>query len=302
MEEIAALIEKIDVNETPATNELKVITLKYSLAAEVAPVIQSAISGQTMQRTQQGQGGQGGQGGQQNFLNQFGLGQQGGQGGNQQQQQQQQARSTMLRFFSYDADGKRVQSFQSGILTDVRINYDSGSNSVVISAPTESMALIEALVRELDQPPSEKASIKVFTVKNGDASSMVATLQALFGQQVNAANQRGGIGGGFNLGGLNAGVDTGSESPLVGLSFSVDQRTNSIIVKGAEGDLGVIEAILYRLDGGDVSQRQNTTYRLKNAPAADVANSINQLLSSQRQLQQSPHRRKSVRSSNSIAK
>jgi general secretion pathway protein D len=72
----------------------------------------------------------------------------------------------------------------------------------------------------------------------------------------------------------------------VPLRFSVDPRTNSIVASGAPGDLNVVEAILVRLDEGDIRQRKTTVYRLKNAPAIDVANAINQFLTSERQVQQ----------------
>jgi type II secretion system protein D len=62
-------------------------------------------------------------------------------------------------------------------------------------------------------------------------------------------------------------------------------RTNSIIASGSQGDLGIVEAILLRLDESDARQRKTTIYRLKNSFAPDVANAINTLLQSERQLQ-----------------
>ena len=63
-------------------------------------------------------------------------------------------------------------------------------------------------------------------------------------------------------------------------------RTNSIIASGSTGDLQVVEAILLRLDDSDVRRRKSIVYRLKNAPAADVANAINEFLRSERAVQQ----------------
>ena len=74
------------------------------------------------------------------------------------------------------------------------------------------------------------------------------------------------------------------ESALVPLRFSVDQRTNSIIVSGNPGDLEVVRNVLFRLDASDLIQRITTVYRLHNAPAADVATAINNLLTRQRNL------------------
>jgi type II secretion system protein D len=72
----------------------------------------------------------------------------------------------------------------------------------------------------------------------------------------------------------------------VPVRFSVDVRTNSIIATGSQDDLAIIEALLLRLDEEDVEQRVNTVYRLKNAPAGDVAAAINEFLRSERVVQQ----------------
>lgn len=66
----------------------------------------------------------------------------------------------------------------------------------------------------------------------------------------------------------------------------METRTNSIIATGSEGDLRIIEALLLRLDEKDATERRNQVYRLKNAPALDVAAAINEFLRSERQVQQ----------------
>jgi len=282
LDEIDALLKEIDKSSSSAVNELRVFNLKYSLAEELAPVLQSSVTG-TAQQTRQ-QGGQGQQGANQFQQQLQQLNQQGGQNQNAQQRA---ARSIMLQFLTVDSQGKKL--LKSGLLTDVRITADGRANSIIVSAPAESMELIGALIRELDQMPTAEAQIKVFTIQNGDASNLVTMLQNLFGLAVTGGgtNQRGGAGAGaFNFAGAAGAGDTSGDNPLVGLRFSVDQRTNSIIVSGSSGDLNVVEAILLRLDESDIRQRKSTVYRLKNAPAIDVANSITQLLNSERQLQQ----------------
>ncbi|MDX1965177.1 MAG: secretin N-terminal domain-containing protein [Pirellulales bacterium] len=278
LEEIEALIKRIDVQSSSAINEVRVFNLKYSLAEELAPVLQTAINGQqTQNRTQQNQGGNQNQGGG-NPFQQFQQ-QPGGQNQQGNQQQQRAIRSTMLQFFTIDDEGKK--QLKSGILTDVRIVADGRNNSLLVTAPAESMELIQALIKELDQVPTAEAQIKVFQIENGDATALVTMLQNLFGIQA-TNTQRGGAA--FNFA-QNTG-DTSGDNPLVNLRFSVDQRTNSIIATGSSGDLNVVEAILLRLDESDIRQRKSTVYRLKNAPAQDVANAITQLLNSERQLTQ----------------
>ncbi len=74
------------------------------------------------------------------------------------------------------------------------------------------------------------------------------------------------------------------ESSLIPLNFGVDARTNSILASGSAADLAVVEAILLRLDEGDLRQRKLIVYRLNNAPAQYVADALTTILNEQYQL------------------
>ncbi|MEK6233074.1 MAG: hypothetical protein N2C14_00020, partial [Planctomycetales bacterium] len=187
-----------------------------------------------------------------------------------------QRKSAVLRFITLDRKGQ--QRLQSGILTDVRITADPRANAIIVSAPSESLELIDALIRELDRIPAAQAQMKVFTIVNGDASQLTDMLEELFSGQINQGGQGG-------AGGQQTGFVDG-ETSLIPLRFSVDPRTNSIIASGSTTDLLVVEAILLRLDKDDVRQRETTVYRLKNSPASDVAAAVNEFLNTERQVQQ----------------
>jgi type II secretion system protein D len=302
--EVEALVKRIDVATSAAENELRIFPLQNSLADDLAPILQSAISGQpssTRSRSTATQGGGGAGPGGGGAGGQFGSGGGqlgggaggGGSGGGGAQataaaQQTSQSgsrdRTAMLRFVTVDADGGR--GLKSGILTDVHITADPRANSLIISAPSESMDLLAALVKQLDQIPSTESQIKVFTVVNGDALTLVQMLETLFGRRTTAA-QGAGQGGGIAaaIGGIIANSVSG-DSGLVALRLSVDQRTNSIVASGSASDLNIVEAILFRLDDSDIRQRKSIVYRLKNAPALDVATSLNEFLRTERQVQQ----------------
>lgn len=258
MLEIAALIERLDTPTSAAVNELRVVRLENSLAEELAPILQAAVSGQSLiGRTATAPG-----------VPPAAAQQPGG------QQRAQDQKSMMLRFVTVDTKGQR--KLESGILTDVRITADTRANALLVSAPAESMELIEALIHQLDKLPAAEAQIKVFTIVNGDATSLAEMLQALFaraqtGPTVQLGAQLGSVSG---------------ENQIVTLRFAVDVRTNSIIASGTPSDLQVVEAILLRLDDSDVRHRRSVVYRLKNAPATDVATAINQFLQTERQVQQ----------------
>lgn len=253
--EVAALIAKLDAATNEAYNEVRVFKLKNSLASDLAPVLQDAITGQMYgQQARQGTGTRvraGGSG----------------------QREDYERKSVRLRLVTVDQRGHRV--LNSGILTDAQVTADTRTNSVVVTASADSMPLIQALVNELDQLPSVEAQIKVFTLANGDAQNMMSMLDSVFGTQTTTTTDQPAV--------RNGTVD--GESTLVGLRFAVDQRTNSIVASGSAGQLTVVEAILMRLDDSDVRDRKSMVYRLKNAPAQDVANAINQYLSSERQVE-----------------
>ncbi len=146
---------------------------------------------------------------------------------------------------------------------------DARTNSVVVSAGPRDLAEIASLIQRIDRPGAT-AELKVFTVTNGDAAALVETLRALFGTPEDAEAAGGG--------GLGAGGP-------VRMQFSVDERTNSIIAAGTREDLAVVEAILYRLDQGDLRMRRTTVHRLNNAFAENVAAALNNWLQTERQVE-----------------
>ena len=253
--ELKRLLEQIDVTDNAAESEIRVFKLKNALADELAPVLEATLRGQeaTASTATQGVGGTGGA-------------QQQGTDGTLS------GRSAILKMIQIDAKGKKI--LKSGILTEVRVAADVRANSLVVTAPAESMELIEALVEKLDTLPTSESSIKVFSIVNGDAFVLVEMLNELFGDS-QQGNQQG-----------PAVQSASGESSLVPLRFSTDLRTNSIIATGSLADLAVVEAILLRLDEEDKTGRRNRVYRLQNAPAQDVASAISQFLQSQRDLQQ----------------
>jgi type II secretion system protein D len=180
--------------------------------------------------------------------------------------------ASLLRMVTIDAEGQ--QQLQSGVLAGVTINADTQANSLIVSGPPESMQLIAAIIAELDQPPDAVAELKVFTIQNGDAVSLADMLRELFGTGEQSTDQGGG-------GATNQGPAQG----LFNLRFSVDERTNSIIVAGSADELVTVEAVLLRLDSSDSRQRINRVYKLKNADAEQVAIALQEWLQQKRDVE-----------------
>jgi len=266
LDEITALIRKLDRDDPAAINQLRIFPLKNAVATEMSAVMNAAIQSVIAPPTAGTGGG-----------NQFG---QQGLNPGQVDEQFRTVKSAVLQLFNPDGKGDKIRS---GILADIRITPDARVNSLIVSASEQSMGLIAELIRQLDQPTTTVSEIKVFTLANADAELMVQQLNALFNNQQQGqgqGNQRG-----ANLGiALEGAAD--SSSSLVPLKFSVDKRTNSVIAVGARDALGVVEAILLRLDESDLRARQNVVIRLQNSQATLIAQSIAQFYQSQREIAQ----------------
>lgn len=227
--EIKSLLDRIDTAGAQAVDEVRVFPLRNSLAGDLADVIREAIS----------------------------------QGGDDDDEG---GRASGLRFITIDAETQR--RLESGVLTNVRIAADERANALIVTAAADSMDLLEALIRQLDQSPDAEAQLKVFTIANGDAVALQEMLSSLF-RTDEEDDENGGIGAGANS--------------LVKLQLSVDQRTNSIVAAGSTEDLAVVEAILLRLDGSDTRGRESRIYRLNNAYAVAVAESLNTAIEAERE-------------------
>ncbi|MBL8890884.1 MAG: hypothetical protein JNL67_12965 [Planctomycetaceae bacterium] len=180
------------------------------------------------------------------------------------------SRSAILELLTIDESGAEV--IRSGALDNVSVTPQPRTNSVLVTAPPESLPLLLSLLEQLDQPGSS-AQMKIFRIQNSDAASIVQVLRSLLPSETTTTQP-------FRL------PNSGVASSVVPLRFSIDTRTNSLLAIGNEADLNVVEALVLRLDEKGALDRQTVVYHLKNAPARDISAAINQFLVNQRQLNQ----------------
>lgn len=229
MAEIRVLINEIDQQASDSVNEIRVFKLKNTVAADLDDVLQQAFTPSD------------------DANNAANL-------------------SRLLKMVTIDSEGR--QKLQSGVLTGSKVTAAPSANALIVTALPESMPLLANLIEQLDQSPDAGVELKIFSLKNGDAVALAATLDQLF------ATGQGGDGG-----------DGDQSTSLSALRVQVDERTNSIIVAGTPDDLLVVEAIVLRLDGTDARDRQNHVYRLNNKSAEDVALALNDWLRAERDVQ-----------------
>ncbi|MCL2005715.1 MAG: hypothetical protein FWG73_06075 [Planctomycetaceae bacterium] len=178
-------------------------------------------------------------------------------------------RGTMLSLNNVDAEGNLMRS---SVAYNVSVVADARNNALIVTAPPETMPLIAALIEQLDRLPSAESRIRVFTLFNGDAFALTTLLNNVFAS--GAATQVMAARPGFEEG----------DSPLVGIRFQTDVRTNSIVAIGSEGDLAIAEALLIRLDSENLNNRRVFTMKLVNTPAEEIAPILNTHIANERQI------------------
>ncbi|MEM1228319.1 MAG: secretin N-terminal domain-containing protein [Planctomycetota bacterium] len=162
--EVTRLIEELDVQDIPATSEIRVFTLSNARAEDLVVVLQDSLTSEPDDTAGDTT-----------------------------------AASSSLSIVSLGDNANSV--LDSGVLTGTVITADAGANSVVVRAPSAGMPLIAELIRQLDQAPGIDSLVKVFTIENGDAAQLTTALQTLFGDDASTDGTSVGAG---NLTGLPA--------------------------------------------------------------------------------------------------
>jgi type II secretion system protein D len=155
--------------------------------------------------------------------------------------------------------------------SEIIVIDDVRTNSLVVTAPPESMPLVESLVAAIDIPPDE-AKVRVFPLRNSDASELVDTLTTLFEE-----SQQGGAGTTTGGGEREERVLTFGEGGAGGrqrLTFTADLRTNSIIAAGTPGYLDLVEELILELDSRPIEPRKTMVYAPRNSEAIAIQEAI----------------------------
>jgi type II secretion system protein D len=189
-------------------------------------------------------------------------------GGSRSSGSRQEAAETVMLVYQKEHPEFGLETLKA-IRKDIVVISDLRTNSLVITAPPESMPLMESLVAAIDVPP-DAAKIRVFPLRNADAEDTVEMLKELFEE----AQQRGGGGGEGEQERelvLEGGLAEGGRQELV---FTTDVRTNSVIAAGTTGYLDLVEQLIIDLDAVELEERTTFVYAPRNIPAAELVSSL----------------------------
>jgi type II secretion system protein D len=279
LDQIKKLISQLDDTESNTVNEIRIFPLKFAQASSLSDLINQSIVRRSLTGTAATGQGQG----------QGQLGQRpGGGGGNTGAGATQ--KSTKLQFKATDAAGRLIES---AILEDVTVTADVRTNSLVVTAPSKTLELVEAIINQLDRGPGPGQTVQVFTLQNSNAEELINTVQRIFsntsttgvGTGTTAGQRPAGAQAPTTTGGLGT---TGTGTSLLGATtslpvrFTPDYRTNSIIASGSKEDLDQVERIVIELDQPESKKRETIVYRLQNLTAFEAVTAMNDYLQRER--------------------
>ncbi|MEX2217316.1 MAG: secretin N-terminal domain-containing protein [Phycisphaerales bacterium] len=164
------------------------------------------------------------------------------------------------------------------IREQVTLTPDLRTNSVMVKAPSQVMAVIQAIIEDLDTTTAGARRIEQFTLKNADVRAMADLLRDIF-----TLRQQGNK---YVLVPTMAPTEImGPDGPMPGgtaptltpvpderqeLSIAIDARTNTLIVSGTDEYLIRVKQVVQDLDAIEALERRQEVYAVKNAKAKDI--------------------------------
>ncbi|HVE42402.1 MAG TPA: secretin N-terminal domain-containing protein [Planctomycetota bacterium] len=164
------------------------------------------------------------------------------------------------------------------------------SNSVILTGRSEGINRAARILKVIDVSTSAELKIKVFSLRNADATETAKTLNDVFkketmkgetGQQNPMSNIwrmfGGGGGGGRGERGEGGGGPSGRALAHEMVRITAEVRTNSVIVSATDDNMKIIEDLILRLDDKSASAVKLKLYALRFADATAVAKLVNDL-------------------------
>jgi general secretion pathway protein D len=203
-----------------------------------------------------------------------------------------------------------AQDLASLIPESATVTANEDSNSLVVTDTQINVRHIVEVISQLDGSISSDAAMRIFPLKNADATETANLLNSLYSSTTNNNNRAGGnnaaagatggpgaflaqiaaarssrgggggFGGGGGGGGSRAGNATATTRAVVPVSAIADARTSSVIVTGSAATLEDIAAVIQELDRSNAHQQQIFVYTLENANVQQVETVLQNLFQS----------------------
>jgi general secretion pathway protein D len=158
---------------------------------------------------------------------------------------------------------------------ELHLAADERTNSIIISASKEKMALVRKLVEKLDIDTTSEVLARVFPLKFADANMVATQLNTLFEQPQGGAPPRSPF-----FGGGSSRTTTTTPESYASLKRNLvvaDVRTNSVVVTATKQNMQQFEVLIEQLDAPNVLSDIARSFQLKYATAATMATTLNNL-------------------------
>jgi len=232
MVNIREVIERLDTSTPVVEMMVKVIQLKQALAEDFAKLLEETIIGEDA-------------------------------GGDDE-------RAVIVSFLETDERGREV--LRKLLRQDIQIKPDPRTNSLMVMAPADSMAMLEAMIRDFDRIRPVTSEIRLFNLVNSDAETMVDRLKELFQTEGGAAGAEGETQSQLVFGDKVKDLDLATVGQE--LRFTADPRTNTLIVAGSPVYLRMVEDLVTYLDSQEAEDRVVEVVQAKYRPATDLATAV----------------------------
>jgi type II secretion system protein D len=180
--------------------------------------------------------------------------------------------AVIVSFLEKSPDGQ--ETIRKLLRQDIKIKPDARTNSLMVMAPADSMAMLEAMIHDFDKIRPVTSEIRLFPLINSDAKTMVDQLKEIFQTEGGG----GGAGGEKTQSQLVFGTSATDLEQLASvgqeLRFAADARTNTLIVAGAQVYLTMVEDLVRFLDSQEAENRVSSVYNAKFSKASDLATAI----------------------------
>jgi type II secretion system protein D len=169
--------------------------------------------------------------------------------------------ANMLRGLVQQGLYRPGQTGGRGPRESMAVSADPQSNTLIVSASPENLAVIKEVIRQMDTKELAQAgNVRFYSLKHARASSLSTVLQQFF----QARRQ------------TEAGASMGERS--IPVSVVPDDRANMLLVTGGRESFDVIDRMIEQLDGEDVQARMGfRVFILKQATAAKLQSTLQRL-------------------------
>jgi general secretion pathway protein D len=155
-------------------------------------------------------------------------------------------------------------------------------NSVIVTGGENQLTLIKSLVDQLDQPMADLMGVRIFKLKNADATEMASEIRSLFDTAATMGMTAAGTGTSTRQGSTGRTGQTGTQAasqragtgyggllPSQQVLVASNTRTNSVIVKASAENMKLIEQMVMDLDAEPAQDAAFVTFRTRyNDPQA----------------------------------